>query len=102
MTDRRPPDENSTNLRCCLAATSGDIQEEFKLDNIHNDSTAETGQNTRTPQLKQRDDVKSRMSPLKGNSLQNQEPMRNSSEEMKVGANQYCSSITPIAAKTKP
>ena len=52
-------------------------------------------------ELKQRDDVESRASPLKGTSLQNPEPMRNSSEKIKLGANQYCASITPRAVKTK-
>ena len=87
MTDRRPPEEISTNSRCCLAATFGDIPGEFKLANIHNDSTAETDQNTHTPELKQRDDVESRTSPLKGNSLQNPEPLRNCSAKIKIGAN---------------
>ena len=50
---------------CCLAASSGDIRGEFKLANVHNDSTAETDQNTHPRKLKQRDDVKSQTSPLK-------------------------------------
>ena len=41
------------------------------------------------PELKHRDDVESRASPLKGTSLQNPEPLRNSSEKVKLGANQY-------------
>ena len=102
MTDRRPSEQNSTNPRCCLAATSADIRGEFKLANIHNDSTAETEQNTHTPELKQREDVESRTSPLKGTSLQNPEPLRNSSETMKLGANQYCASNTPRTVKTNP
>ena len=102
MTDRRPPEENSTKPRCCLAATSGDICGVFKLGNIHNDSAAETNQNRNTPELKQRDDVKLRTSPLKGNSLQSPEPLQNSSEKMKLGANQDSASITPRTFKTKP
>ena len=39
---------------CCLAANSGDICGEFKSANIQNDSTAETNENTHTPQLKQK------------------------------------------------
>ena len=43
---------------CCLAATSGDNCGEFKLANIQNNSTAETNENTHTPQLKlQCDDI---------------------------------------------
>ena len=76
-----------------MAATSGDIRGDFKLAIIHNDSTAETDQNTHTPEIKQRDDVESRRSPLKGTPLQNPEPLRNSSETMKLEANQYCASI---------
>ena len=102
MTDRRPPEENSTNPRCCLAATSGDIRGDFKLINIHSDSTAETDQNTHTPELKQSGDVESQTSPLKRISLQNPEPLRNSSDKIKLGAHQYCASITPRTVKTKP
>ena len=101
MTDRRPPQEVSTNPRCRLAATSGEIRGEFKLSNIHIDCTAKTDQNTHTPELKQRDDVEPRASPLKGTPLQNPEPIRNSSEKIKLGANQFCASITPRAVKTK-
>ena len=101
MTDRRPRDENSTNPRCCLAATSGDIRGKFKLANIHNDSTAETDQNTHTRKLKQRDDVESQTSPLKRISHQNPEPIRNSSAKIKLGANQYCASNTPTTVKTE-
>ena len=102
MTDRRPtPQENSTNPRCCLAATSGEIRGEFKLANIHFDCTAKTDQNTHTPELKQRVDVEPRASPSERASLQNREPLRNSSEKVKLGANQYCASITPRAVKTK-
>ena len=101
MTDRRPPQENSSNHRCCLAATSGEIRGEFKLANIQSDCTAKTDQNTHTTELKQRHDVERRASPLKGTSLQNPEPKRNSSEKIKPGANQYCASITPRAIKTK-
>ena len=39
---------------CCLAATSGNICGYFKLANIQNDSTAETNENTYTPQLNRR------------------------------------------------
>ena len=101
MTDRRPPQENSTNPRCCLAATSGEIRGEFKLANIHIDCTAKTDQNTLTPELKHRDDVESQSSPLKGTSLQSPEPLRKRSEKVKLGANQYCASITPRTVKTK-
>ena len=101
MTDRRPPEENSTNPMCFLAAISQDICGEFKLTNIHNDSTAETDQNTHTPEQKQRDDVESQTLPLKRISLQNPEPSRKSSKKMKLGANQYCASITPRTVKTK-
>ena len=80
MTDRRSAEEYSTNPMFCLVATSGDICEEFKLANIQNDSTAETNENTHTPQLKQRNDVESQTSPLKETSLQNPEPLWNSSE----------------------
>ena len=55
---------------CCLAATSGDICGYFKLANIQNDSTAETNQNTHTPQLKQRNEVESQTSSMKETSLQ--------------------------------
>ena len=54
LTDRRPAEEYSTIRLCCLAAVSGDICGEFKLANIQNDSTAETNDNTSTPQLKQK------------------------------------------------
>ena len=102
MTDRRPPQqENSTNPRCCLAATSGETRGEFKLANIQIDCTTETDSNTHTPELKQRDDVEPRASPLKGTSLQNPELLRNSSEKVKLGANQYCVSINPRAVKMK-
>ena len=101
MTERRPPQENSTNPGCCLAATSGEICGEFKLADIHIDCTAKTDQNTHTPELKKRDDVEPRASPLKGASLQSLELIRNSSEKIKLGANQYCASITPRAVKTK-
>ena len=101
MTDRGTPEENSTNPRCCLAATFGDICGEFKSANNHNDSTAETDQNKHTPELKQRDDVESRKSPLNGTSLQNPELLRKSSEKRKLGANQYSDSITPRTVKTK-
>ena len=87
---------------CCLAATSGDICGEFKLANIQNDSTAGTNENTETPQLKQRNDVDSQTTSLKETSLQNLEPLRNSSEKMKLVANKYCASITPRTFKTKP
>ena len=54
------------------------------------------------PQLKQRNDVESQTSSIKETSLQNPEPPRNSSEEIKLLANQYCASITPRTFKTKP
>ena len=87
---------------CCLAATSGDICGQFKLANIQNDSTAETIENTHTPQLKQRNDLDSQTTSLKETSLQNPEPQRNSSEKMKLVANKYCASITPGTFKMKP
>ena len=86
---------------CCLAASSEDIREEFKLASIHNDSSAETDQNMHTRKLKQTDDVESQTSPLKKISPQNPESLRNSSEKMKLGANQYCASITPRTVITK-
>ena len=85
-----------------MAAMSEDIRGEFNLANFYNDSTAETDQNTHTRKLKQRDDVESQTSPLKRISLQNPEPMRNSSEKIKLGANQYCASITHTTVKTEP
>ena len=87
---------------CCLAATSGDIWGEFKLANIQNESTAEITENTHTPQLKQRNDVESQASSLKQIWPQNPEPLRNSSEKMKLRAKKYCASITPGTVKTKP
>ena len=102
MTDRRPSEENSTGPRCCLAATSGDIRGKFKLANIHNDSSAETDQNTHTRKLKQRDDVEPQTLSLNGTSLLNLEPLRSSSEKMKLVGNQYCASITPRTVKKKP
>ena len=101
MTDWRPPDENSSNPSCCLAATSRDIRGEFKLANFYNDSTAETDQKTHTRDLKQREDVESQTSPLKRISLQNPEPLRNKSEKIKLGANQYYASITLRTVKTE-
>ena len=85
---------------CCLATTSGDICELFKLANFQNDSTAETNENTHTPQLKRRNDVDSQTTSLKETLLQNPEPLWNSSEKMKLLANQYCASITPGTFKT--
>ena len=102
MTDRRPAEESSTNLMCCLAAISGDNCREFKLANIQNDSTAETNENRHTPQLKQRNDVESQTSSKKEISLQSPEPLRNSSERMELLANQYCASIPPKTVETKP
>ena len=54
------------------------------------------------PQLKQRKDVGSQTTSLKETSLQNPEPLRNSSEKMKLVANKYCASTTPRIFKTKP
>ena len=54
------------------------------------------------PQLKQRNDVESQTSSIKETSLQNPEPPRNSSEKIKLLANQYCASMTPRFVKTKP
>ena len=87
---------------CCLAATSGDICGKFKLANIQNDSTAETNENTHTPQLKQRNDVDSQTTSIKETSLQNPEPLRNRSMKMILVANKYCVSKTPRTFKTKP
>ena len=87
---------------CCLAATFGDICGRFKLVNIQNDSTAETNENTHTPQLKQRNDVDSQTSSIKETSLQNPEPLRNTSEKEKLVANKCCASISPRTVKTKP
>ena len=53
------------------------------------------------PQLKQRNDVDSQTTSLKETSLQNPEPLRNSSEKMKLVANKCCASITPRTVKTK-
>ena len=72
---------------CCLAATFGDICGKIKLANIYNESTAEINENKHTPQLKQRNDVESQTSSIKETSLQNPEPLRNSSEKMKLVAN---------------
>ena len=72
---------------CCLAATSGDISGQFKIANIQNNSTAETIENTHTPQLKQRNDVDSQTTSLKETSLPNSEPLRSSSEKIKLVAN---------------
>ena len=41
------------------------------------------------------------MSSLKETSIQNPEPLRNSSEKINLPANKYCASITPRAFKTK-
>ena len=102
LTDRRPTEEHSTIPMCCPAATFGEICEKFKLATFQNDSTAETKKSTHTPQLKQRDDLESQTSPLKEDSLENPEPQWNSSEKMKLLANQYCASKTPRTFKTKP
>ena len=102
LTDRRPAEEYSINPMCSLAANSPDICGEFKLVNIQKDSTAETNENTHTPQLKQRKDVESQTSSVKETSLPNPEPLRNNSEKMKLLANKYCASITPRTVKPKP
>ena len=59
-------------------------------------------ENTHTPQLKQRNDVDSQTTSLKETSLQNQEPLRNHFEKMKLVANKYCASIAPRVFKKKP
>ena len=87
---------------CCLAATSGDICEEFKLAIFQNESAAETNENTHRPQLKQRNGVESLTSSIKETSIQHPEPLRNGSEKMKLLSNKYCVSITPRTVKTKP
>ena len=81
---------------------SGDICGEFKSANIQNDSTTETNENTHTPQLEQRIDVESQTSSIKETSLQNPEPLRNSSGKLKLLGNNYCASIAPRTLKTKP
>ena len=80
---------------CCLAATSEDICGEFNLVKIQNDRIAETNEKTHMPQLKQKNDLESQTSSKKETSLQNQEPLRNSSEKIKLLANKYCASIAP-------
>ena len=87
---------------CCLAATFGDTFGEFKLAKIQNDSFAETNENTHTAQLNQRNDVESQTTSLKETLLQTPEPLWNSSEKMKLVANQYCASVTHGTFKTKP
>ena len=85
---------SGSNLWKCLG--------EIKLANIQNDSTAETNENTHTPQLKQKNDVESQTTSLNKTSLHNLEPLRNSSKKMKPLANQYCASISPRTVRTKP
>ena len=92
----------STNLGCCLAATLGNISGKYKLTNTLKESTAETNEKKHTPQLKQRKGVESQTSTLKEASLQNPEPLRNSSQKMKLLENQYCASISVRTVKTKP
>ena len=86
----------------CLAATSRDTCGEFKLANNQNGSTAETNENTHTPELKKKNDAESQTSSLKETYLQNREPLWNSSEKMKLLAINYCASITPRTVKRKP
>ena len=86
----------------CLAATFGDISGKFNFAIIKNDSTAETNENTHTPQLKQKSDVESQTSSIKETSLQNPEPLRKSSQKMKLLENQYSASMTPRTLETKP
>ena len=74
----------STKLGCCLAEILGVISGKYSSANVHNDSTAETNEKMQTPQLKQRNDVKSQTSSLKETSLQNLQPLRNSSQKMKL------------------
>ena len=87
---------------CCLLSISGDICGWFKLANIQIDSIAETNENTHTPRLKLRNDVDSQTMSLKETSLQNPEPLRNSSEKIKLVGNKYCASKSPRTFKTKP
>ena len=54
------------------------------------------------PNQKHRQDVDSQTSSLKETSLQIPEPLRNSSEKMKLVANKYCASVTPRTFETKP
>ena len=72
---------------CYQPATFGDTCGYFKLANIQNDSTAEINENRHTPQLKQRNDVDSQTTSSKETSLQNPDTLRNSSEKMKLVAN---------------
>ena len=46
----------SKNPGGCLAAAPGDIHRKFKLADIRNDSSADTNENTHTPETKQRND----------------------------------------------
>ena len=69
---------------------------------LQNDSEAEPNENTRTPQVKQRNGAESQTSSLKETSLQNPEPLRNTSDKMKLLTKQYCASKTPRPVKTKP
>ena len=64
-------------------------------------TTADTNENTHTPQRKEGNDVDSQTTSLKETLLQNPEPLRNSSEKKKLVANNYCASITPRTFKTK-
>ena len=103
VTDRQEISrKTSTNPMSGLAATSGDICGEFELANIQKDFTAETNENTHTPQLKQRNDVVSQTSSMKETSPQNPEPLRNSSEKMKLLANKYFASVTPRTFEKNP
>ena len=63
--------------------------ETSKLINNHIVSATGTIQQTNTPTLNQRNDVTSRTLPLKRTSPQNPEPLRNTYEKMKLGANQF-------------
>ena len=94
--------KNSTYSRYCLEATLGDIRGKIKVAIIHNDSSAEATQNTYTPELKQSADVESQTLPWKRTSFQNPQPLRNSSEKLKPGANQYFASISARTVKMKP
>ena len=53
--------------------------QETHLTNNHKTSTTETHKNTHMPESLQRNDVESQTSPIKETSLQNPEPLRNSS-----------------------
>ena len=72
------------------------------LANVRNDYTAETNENTHTPEVKQRNDVESPMSSITEISRQNRQQLRNSPMKMKLEAHQFCASKTPRTVKPEP